>query len=393
MDLRFSDFYEDYRADLRGFLETSWQPSNSKAPEREARVAGFRRMAVDRGYLYRSVPREYGGSGQAPDVLKAAIIRAEFRRARAPMEVPGNGVSLLVPTLLDCGTSAQKSRFIPKTVSGEYLWAQGYSEPTAGSDLASLRTRAVLEGDEWVINGHKIWTTLAQTAHFMFALVRTEPAEPRHAGLSYLLLDMNQPGVLVRPLRQITGGQDFCEVYLDGARAPADWIVGGRGAGWSVSRSTLKHERNMVGSSETLDDLFAKLCRLAQSINRNGESIIKDPLIRDRLAAIDGYVTAHRYSSYYQLTKAARGEEPGLAMLLNKLSGTTITQEIARLVCDILGSHIMQSPEGGMAVGPERWVNQVLGSIGLGIAGGTSNIQRNIIAERGLGLPRGSTLP
>jgi alkylation response protein AidB-like acyl-CoA dehydrogenase len=388
MDLSYTPPYESYRNELRNFIASCWNPGNAKGAGRTAYIAEFRRAAVERGYLYRNIPKQYGGSGEEPDVLKATIIRSEFGRAHAPMEVPGNGVSLLVPTLLDCGTAEQKQLFIPKTISGEYLWAQGYSEPGAGSDLASLRTRATLERGEWIINGHKIWTTLAQTAHYIFALVRTEPDLPRHAGISYLLVPVDQRGVEIRPLRQITGGREFCEVFFDDARAPAEWLIGKRGEGWRVSRSTLKHERNMVGAAETVEDLFGKLRTLAQRTERNGAPLIKDPLIRDRMAAIDGYLKAHLYSSYHQLTRAARGEAPGLPALLNKLNGTNITQEIAKLATEIIGSHAMLVPEDGVSAGPERWMNQIFGSIALGIAGGTSNIQRNIIAERGLGLPR-----
>ena len=389
MDLTYTPAYEAYRAELRAFLAASWQRDWRRAPDAAARIAGFRAAAVEQGYLYRSTPRAYGGSGQAPDVLKAQIIREEFGLARAPTEVPGNGVTMLVPTLLEWGSDEQKDRFIAPTLRGDYIWAQGYSEPGAGSDLASLRARAVLEGDEWVVTGQKIWTTLAHKAQYMFALVRTEPDEPRHKGISYLLLDMAQPGITVRPLKQINGDREFCEVFLDGARAPASWLVGEAGNGWAVSRSTLKHERNLVGGASTLDEMFDKLVELARITVRDGRPALADPVMRDRLAAIEGYVKAHLYSSYFQLTKEAQGEPPGPLGLMNKLNATNIGQDIARLVTEILGPSAMAFPDRD-ARGPERWLNQVLGSLGLAIAGGASNIQRNIIAERGLGLPRDS---
>src|SRR5207302_763698 len=207
-----------------------------------ARATAFRLLAIGRGYLYRHVPRRYGGAGQAPDPLKSAIIAEEFRRARAPFEIVGQGPSMLVPTLLEHGTEAQKDRFIRDTLLGTVRWCQGYSEPGAGSDLASLRTRAVLDGGHWVVNGQKIWTSNAQDAEWMFALVRTEPEKPKHDGLSYLLIDMKTPGIEVRPLRQMTGDADFNEVFLENARVPEENIVGRRGQGWVVSRSTLKHE-------------------------------------------------------------------------------------------------------------------------------------------------------
>ena len=387
MDLSYTAPYEEYRASLRTFLDTEWRREWAKGPDAPALADAFRRKAIEAGYLYRSTPKRYGGSEQPADVLKAQIIREEFARVGAPGEIPGNGVTMLVPTLLEWGTEAQKERFIPKTLTGEYRWAQGYSEPGAGSDLASLKTRAVLDGDEWVVTGQKIWTTNAQSSQYMFALVRTEPAEPRHRGISYLLLDMAQPGIAVRPLKQINGNSEFCEVFLDGARAPAEWLIGTRGNGWAVSRSTLKHERNLVGGASTLDDLFDKLVALARTTERQGRPAIEDPVIRDRLVAIEGYVKAHLYSSFLQLTRDANDQPPGLIGLMNKLNATGIGQQIAQLVVEILGASAMHFPERG-ARGPERWINQVFGSLGLAIAGGASNIQRNIIAERGLGLPR-----
>jgi len=271
MDLSYSPDHIDFQRQVREFLRKEWTPA--KAGDRQY-VRAFRAQATELGYLYRSVPRRYGGGEQPPDVVKAEIIREAFGAARAPMEVPGNGVALLTPTLLEWGTEAQKERFIPATVRGEYLWAQGYSEPGAGSDLASLRSKAELVGDEWIINGHKIWTTLAYTSTHMFALLRTEPDAPKHAGLSYILLDFKQPGVKVRPIRQINGQQEFCEVFLDGVRTPADWLVGERGKGWQVSRTTLKFERNHVGSSTRTVGMVKQLIKLAQRTKIDGRPAI-----------------------------------------------------------------------------------------------------------------------
>jgi alkylation response protein AidB-like acyl-CoA dehydrogenase len=387
MDLQYTAAYEVYRSELCDFLREHWRQEWNKSPDAADRIALFRNQAIQAGYLYRNIPKSYGGSEQSADVLKAQIIREEWARVRAPGEVPGNGVTMLVPTLMEWGTPQQKDFFIPQTIRGEVLWTQGYSEPGAGSDLASLKTRAVLDSDEWVVTGQKIWTTWALKARYMFALVRSEPDAPRHTGISYLLLDMKQPGVTVRPLKQINGDSEFCEVFLDGARAPGNWLVGERGKGWEVSRSTLKHERNLVGGAATLDDLYVKLVSLARSTTRNGRPVISDPAIADRLLVIEGYVKAHLYSSYLQLTRDSKGESAGTIGLMNKLNATEIGQRIAQLVVEILGPDAMLFPQKG-ARGPEKWVNQVFGSLGLAIAGGASNIQRNIIAERGLGLPR-----
>lgn len=391
MDLEVGEDYLGFAEGVRAFLADAWRPSKGMArAERQAYEAAFRKAATERGYLYRGVPREYGGSEQRPDVLAAEIIRSAFTAARAPMEVSGNGMNMVAPTLLEWGTQAQKQRFIPKTVAGEYRWAQGYSEPGAGSDLASLRTRAELDGGEWVVNGHKIWTSYAANCTHMFALVRTEPDASKHDGISYLLLPLDQPGVTIRRIRQISGQSEFCEVLLENARAPADWLVGERGKGWQVSRSTLKHERNAVGGGARTLQLYEALLRFARGAKIDGAPALSDPLVRDRMVRIEARTMAHIYSGYHQLTKAAAGEGPGLLGLMNKLGATEIGKDIALLAQDILGPGALVMPDssGAAARNPEQWLNQIFGSLALSIAGGASNIQRNIIAERGLGLPR-----
>jgi len=387
MDLSYGAEYETFREEVRQFLREHWSAEDRRD---EARIAGFRQQATARGYLCRSIPRRFGGSEQPPDVLKAQVIDEEFSRARAPMEPPGNGVRMLVPTLLECGADWQQERFIPPTLRGEIDWAQGYSEPGAGSDLASVRTRAELVGEEWVINGQKIWTSNAGNCRYMFALVRTEPDAPKHDGISYLLLDLHQPGVSIRPLKMLTGQSGFNEVFFDNARTPADWIVGRRGEGWQVSRATLKHERSSIGAADTYIRQFDKLVELARRRKRNGRPAIEDPLIQQRLAEIEGYVAAHRYSTYRQLSMTVAGRDPGRVSYMNKLVGTNIGHRIAALAEELIGddSLLMPAMQRGRPVGDERWMNQFFGTLGVAIAGGTSNIQRNIIAERGLGLPR-----
>ena len=390
MDLRYTPEQEAFRADVGAFLSANWDRATMKSDA--AAIGAFRRAATEKGYLYRGIPRAFGGSEQPSDVVRAQIIREAFSEVGAPMEVPGNGNALLVPTLLEWGTEQQKQDFIPKTLSGEYLWAQGYSEPGSGSDLASLSSRARLEGDSWIIDGHKIWTTLAQTATHMFALLRTEPDAPKHEGISYILIDMDQPGITVRPITQINGGVEFCEVFLDNVRAPPDRLVGPRGKGWTVSRSTLKHERNHIGSATRTVPIFNSLIRLAKRRELNGRPAIEDPRIRTALAQIEGYMQAQLWAGYYQQTLNARGESPGVLGLVNKLTTTNLFHRIAALSHEIIGEDALRMPmQGADRGGDERWVNQMLGSLGQAIAGGTSNIQRNIIAERGLSLPRGAT--
>jgi alkylation response protein AidB-like acyl-CoA dehydrogenase len=285
MDLSYGPEYEDFRAEVRAFLAEHWPPREGTGSRHE-QAKRFREQAVDRGYLLRWIPRRYGGSEQPQDALKAAILREEFTRARAPMEPRGIGMMMLVPTLLEKGSESQKQRFVPPTAAGDMLWCQGYSEPGSGSDLASLTTRAELQGSEWVIDGQKIWTTNAREADYMFCLCRTEPDAPKHAGISYLLVPMRQPGIEVRPLRQMNGGADFNEVFLTGARTPAENIVGARGEGWLVSRATLKHERDGIGNAAVSNMMFAGLVALAKQATRDGCPAISDPAIRQRLAAL-----------------------------------------------------------------------------------------------------------
>ncbi|MFL0413683.1 acyl-CoA dehydrogenase family protein [Sphingomonas sp. 179-A 2A2 NHS] len=385
MDLSYGLEAEAARAEVRAFLKSAWQPGDRRKDALKAYMRDFRTRATDAGYLYRSVPRRFGGSEQPVDVVKAQVIREEFARARAPMEVGGNGINMLVPTLLERGTEEQRQALIPPTIAGDYIWGQGYSEPGSGSDLASVRTRGVVDGEEWVINGQKIWTSQGGAATHMFMLVRTEPDAGKHDGISYILIDLDQPGVTRRPIRQMTGESGFYEFFFDDARAPLAWTVGERGQGWNVSRTTLKHERASIGSADGLGSQFAKLVELAQEMGRIG-----DPVVRDRLAQIEGFVLAHRYSSYRLFSNAAAGDDPGPIALMMKLLLTEIGHDMALTAQELIGEAGLTepAPAGTRGRGPEKWLDQIMGSLGNSIAGGASNIQRNIIGERGLGLPR-----
>ena len=393
MDLSYGEELEGFREEIREFLDETWplQGKEAELPNHQ-QAALFRGRAITRGYLCRNIPQKYGGSEQEPDVLKAQIIREEFGRVFAPGEARGIGTMMLVPTLLERGEEWQKEKWVPETIRGEVQWCQGYSEPGSGSDLASLKTRGELDGNEWVINGQKIWTSGAQVAQFMFCLVRTEPDASKHAGISYLLIDMNQPGIDVRPLRQMTGTADFNEVFLNDVRTPADWIVGSRGEGWQVSRTTLKHERNSIGAASQTRALLAGVIKLAQETTRNGRRAIEDPNVRQGIVKLEGYIRAHQYSGYRQFTKDAKGESAGIINMMNKLVSTNIGHDVARLVLDLLGDEgLMGASHDGLGVLPrshEAWISQYMYSLGIAIAGGTANIQRNVIAERGLGLPR-----
>ena len=394
MDLRYTSEYAAFRDEVRSFLKSHWPLRGAEAslPEAEQERI-FRDRAIECGYLYRSIPKQYGGSEQPPDILKSKIIIDEFNLAGAPGDLLDQGAAMLVPTLLEKGTDAQKAKFIRPTIRGDMVWAQGYSEPGAGSDLASLQTRAELVGDHWVINGQKIWTSGAHEADMMFCLVRTEPDAGKHAGISYLLVDMKAPGIRVSTLKQMTGTEEFCEVFFDDVRTPAENIVGGRGEGWAVSRATLMHERALIGSSDILEANFAQLVKLARSTEIDGCPAIENAHVRQRLAEIQGYVATQTYSGHRMLTATARGEFAGIIMMMAKINSTNIGHMIARLALDLIGDGAIEAPndapwspvdDGTHA----SWLGNWMWSLGIATAGGTANIQRNIIAERGLALPR-----
>jgi alkylation response protein AidB-like acyl-CoA dehydrogenase len=396
MDLEYGEEYEAFRESVRVFLK-GWPLQGEEASlPLEQQEAIFRKRGIEAGFVYRHIPTEYGGSGQPSDALKDQILVEEFYRAGAPRDLATQGAGMLAPTLIEFGTEAQKKRYVPPALSGEERWCQGYSEPGSGSDLASLQCQARLDGDEWVLNGQKIWTSSAQRAHMMFGLFRTEPDAKKHEGISYLLVPMDTPGIEVRPLREMSGGYEFNEVFFTDARIPAENIVGQRGQGWQVSRATLVHERNLIGNPFMMRDAFNDLLELARSRRRNGRPAIEDPHVRQRLAEIEGYVRTSETSNMRQLTAAKRGEmlKAMRPMMMNKLFSTDTMQRIMKCAYDLLGGDGVLAPteeeldSWGRKTTATGWVLQFMFSLGPAIAGGASNIQLNIIGERGYGLPR-----
>jgi len=399
--LSYSAEYEQFRLEVRAFLAEHWtdedRASNPPADNvasamglsrNDERATAFRLQAIERGYLYRHIPKRYGGSEQPADPLKAVIIAEEFRRADAPGEIMGQGPSMLAPTLIEKGSEAQKQTFVRDTLLGHIRWCQGYSEPGAGSDLASLRTKAELDGDHWIVNGQKIWTSNAAEAEWMFALVRTEPDAPKHDGITYMLIDMRTPGIEVRPLRQMTGEADFSEVFFDNVRVPKDSIVGERGQGWYVSRATLKHERALIGSATFARRTLDGIVMMAQALDVRGRRPIDDPVIRDRLVALEAGVLAAEYNGYRLLTASARGEDPGLAGMVPKLHSTTLCYAASLLAMDLVSDRGCLYPGEVNAPAMGLFGTAFMWYYGLALGGGAPNIQRNVIAERGLGLPR-----
>jgi alkylation response protein AidB-like acyl-CoA dehydrogenase len=392
MDLSYSQENEEYRAKLQEFLEENW-PLPESLGDIDERKEEFRRRATEAGYMMRAIPKEYGGSEQPLDFLKGEIIREEIKKHGAPTEVVHIGTGRVVPTLLQWGTQEQKDYWIPPTVRREMMWCQGYSEPNAGSDLASLRTKAELVGDKWIINGQKIWSSGAHKYPFMVALIRTEPEDiaPRHKGISYFLLDLRQPGVEIRPIKQISGEPEFNEVFFTNAEAPANAVVGGRGNGWAVSRTLLRFERASFSGINWADSLIQRAVRTAKSTIRDGRPAIEDPVIRADIARLQARSMAMRYSAYRDMSMEGVGEPSGDYMLLQKLYLTEMLLKLDDITRDLLADDLLMLNPGiggdGLK-GNAKWVDASLQSLKIRIAGGSSNIQRNIIGERVLGLPR-----
>jgi alkylation response protein AidB-like acyl-CoA dehydrogenase len=393
MDLSYGPEYERFRHDLRAFLERHRDRAPrggqvATAGTREAQVLAWQKLLIENGYAARTIPKEYGGYGAEPDPLIRVILDEEFARAGVSAGIGGQGPDMLVPTLLEHGSEEQKRRWIPPTLRGEVVWCQGYSEPGAGSDLASVQTRAVEDGRDFVVNGQKIWTTTAHLADMMFALIRTEPGAPKHAGLSYLLIAMDTPGIEVRPLATMTGHAEFNQVFFTDVRVPQANVVGQRGAGWKIANATLVHERNSLAATGQLESALTRLVELMRTETRDGRRALDDPVLRDRLVRLQARLVAMKYHALRMLTCRLRGESAGVAGLVTKLAGCELSHQIAALGIDAMGEPgtlYDGSPHeraGGL------WQFHYMFSLGLIIGGGTAQIQKNIISERGLGLPR-----
>jgi alkylation response protein AidB-like acyl-CoA dehydrogenase len=393
MDLSYTPEELAFQREVRTWLarnvpkrDRDARPMEFNDPRRIADAKAWQRKVHAAGYLALAWPKEHGGQGA--DVMRQTIVNEEMVRARAPGLIGMMGVQMVGPTLIQFGGEEQRRRYLPRILTAEDIWCQGYSEPGSGSDLASLRTRAELVGDEFVVNGQKVWTSNAQFADWMFCLVRTDPSAPKHAGISYILIDMKTPGITVRPLVQMTGDAGFNEVFFEDVRVPRENLVGRLNNGWQVANATLAHERNMLGSTMRTQQTFQKLVRLAQSQKRNGGRATADPVVRQRLADLGMRVETMKLDAYRQLTDALRGRPPGISASVNKLVTTELNHDIARAALEILGSY---GPLGrGSARVRDRgiWPLDFMFSLGLIIGGGTSQIQKNIIAERGLGLPK-----
>ena len=391
MDLEYGPRYEEFRREVRAFLEEHKpkKPLGSLAREGRGELVRWLSLQIEHGYWARTIPREYGGYGAPPDLLETVIMDEEFNRAGVPRGMMAQGPSMLAPTLLEHGTEEQKRRWIGPTMRGEVMWCQGYSEPGAGSDLASLQTSAREDGDDFLIDGQKIWTSTADISEMMFLLVRTEPEATKHAGISYVLLAMDTPGIEVQPLRTMSGDlgeNSFNQVFFTGVRVPQANVVGRRGEGWKIANTTLKHERNSLNANA--EGTLLRLMKLMSQETMNGMPAMASPVTRDRLMKLQARVLSMKHHGMRMLTCSLRNESPGVAGLIVKLQNCQLSFDIAGLALDVMGElgalydHSKYEREHGF------WQIHSIFSLGLIIGGGTAQIQKNIISERGLGLPR-----
>ena len=385
MDLSFSAEHEAFRETVVQFLKTHAQDA-PRAGRGDPKA--WQKLLIENGYAARTIPTAYGGYGAEPDILKSRIIAEEFARAQVSPGLGGQGISMLVPTLLEMGSEAQKQQFIAPTLRGDLIWCQGYSEPDAGSDLASLRTKDELDGDHWVVSGQKIWTSTAHLADWIFCLVRTEPDAPKHDGISFLLFSMKTPGIEIRPLVDMTGAANFNEVFFTDVRVPATQIVGRRGEGWKVANAILRHERGSLADPNTMLSRLNALSDLMKVETVDGRRAIDDPVFRDRLMRIHGRVLAMRCNDLRLLSAAVNKRPASLAAMVVKLQGTELRHELEALAIDVMGEFGLLYAGSPQLRGAGSWQREYMYFLGLIIGGGTSQIQKNIIAERGLGLPR-----
>jgi alkylation response protein AidB-like acyl-CoA dehydrogenase len=404
MDLTYPPEAEEFRAVIRDWLHENlpegWgQPEFTMTPEeRTAFNQAWTAKLYAGGWICASWPEEYGGKGLT--LLQQVVLTEEFARAGAPLRADFFGDTLVGPTLLQWGTEEQKQQFIPDILKGQISWCQGFSEPDAGSDLAGLKTKAELDGDEWIINGQKVWTTQARTADYIFLLARTDPDVPKHAGISYLLVPMKQDGVEVRPIEQIDGSAEFNEVFFTNVRCPKENVIGGVNNGWKVAMTTLGFERgtsSTTGYRRFLKE-FNEILRLAQDRGLN-----HDPLIRQRLAQSWSKIKIMEINGYRTLTDVLAGTHTTAALsACNKMFWSEAHQQTMLLAMDILGprSQILLGegakesllPGGHRARARDYPVNDLQAlfffSRSESIWGGAAEIQRNIVGERVLGLPK-----
>ena len=387
MNFSYTAQEEAFRAELRAWLRDNVprEPLPAALEEEAAYLTAWQRRLFDAGWAAVHWPLEYGGRGAS--LTEQAIFQEEMARARAPQMMNRVGINLVGPTLIAHGTEEQRRRFLPPILSGEEIWCQLFSEPNAGSDLASLRTRAEPDGDVFRVDGQKVWTSYAQFASFGILLARTDAAAPQHRGISCLLVDMRAPGITIRPLRQITGSAEFSETFFDNVAIPRANLIGAENAGWKVASTTLAHERgtSFPFKEQVLHKIYVD--ELADLLRAGGRR--RDPVLRQRWAARFIEVELMRLHNCRMMTRLARGELPGAESSIVKLFWADLSQHLNELALEALGPAAQLVHGCARAAADGRWQQRLLWSRCASIAGGTSEIQRNIIATRLLELPRG----
>ncbi len=400
MDPTYTEEAEAFRTRIKDFLDTNlppgWAGYGAMSVEDAFEwTADWRQKLAANGLLAPSWPTEYGGGGMSE--LEQVILAEEFEKAGAPTGAGNDAFSIQMVgnTILHWGTEEQKAHFLPRIISGEDVWCQGYSEPDAGSDLGGLGCKAVLDGDEWVINGQKIWTSAGQYANWIFVLCRTDPDAPKHRGISFLLCPMEQPGVEVRPITMISGDDEFNETFFTDARTHKDNVIGGVNAGWAVAMTLLGYERGEAAATQPImfKAEWEKLAAKAQETGAN-----TDPVLRDRLASTYIEVEIMRYLGMGTLTRFLGGAQPGPAESAFKLYWSEYHKRLTELALDVIGPDAMiaepsakkafHSDAPGSPNDPGSWLGAFYNARAGTIYAGTSQVQRNILGEMVLGLPK-----
>jgi alkylation response protein AidB-like acyl-CoA dehydrogenase len=352
-------------------------------------LTDWQRRLWEAGYVGLSWPKEYGGQGAS--MIESAIFNEEMARVRAPAPLNELGLSMGGPTILEHGTEDQKRRFLPKILSCEEVWCQGFSEPVSGSDLAALGTRAVIDGDHFIVNGQKVWTSLGHISDWCMLLVRTDADAPKHRSISYLLVDMHSPGVTVRPLRQITGEAEFNEMFFDDVRVPRENLLGPLNGGWGVALTTLMNERATLALATVMRfrNVFDDLAELGRRVIREGTCTLDPRVIRQTLAQFYIDVESMKYLAYRNFSKLTRGGTPGPEGSISKVLWSELNQRMNDFALVLQGPRAALEEGSHHAVDDGRWQYGLLRSRGNTIEEGTSEIQRSIIAERLLRMPKG----
>jgi alkylation response protein AidB-like acyl-CoA dehydrogenase len=385
IDLHYSAEQREFRAEVRAWMEAHVPRTPLETLESARGFAQHReweRTLARGNFGMVTWPREYGGRGAG--LIEWLVFEEEYYRAGAPLRVSQNGIFLLGPTLMEFGTAEQKARYLPAMASGDEIWAQGWSEPQAGSDLAALRATALREGDEYVLRGHKIWSSRAAFADWCFGIFRTDPASTRHHGLTFILVPLDAPGVRVRGIRQIHGEPGFAEIFFEDARVPAANRLGAEGAGWSIAMATAGFERGLMLRSPARFQSSAH--KLIELYRRHADSC--EPAVASAVAQAWMDAEAYALATYMTASRLAAGGSIGVEASLNKVFWSELDLALHRAAMSILGARAELLPRADAAADAEGWLDGFMFSLAGPIYAGTNEIQRNIIAERLLGLPR-----